>query len=99
MTTVRCQHLLIKHEGSRNPKSRRTNESTANVSKAAANAELLTYLDKAKANPDAFGNLCKERSDCGSFAQNGDLGHFGKGEMQAPFEAATFALQVYIFYL
>eukprot|EP01061_Rhynchopus_euleeides_P045813 TRINITY_DN8414_c0_g1_i1.p2 TRINITY_DN8414_c0_g1~~TRINITY_DN8414_c0_g1_i1.p2 ORF type:complete len:115 (+),score=47.02 TRINITY_DN8414_c0_g1_i1:71-415(+) len=94
MSTVRCEHLLIKHAGSRNPTSRRTGASTSGVTKEAARAELQTYLEKALANPNNFGALCKERSDCGSFAQNGDLGHFGPGQMQAPFEAASFALEV-----
>ena len=94
MSAVRCQHLLIKHAGSRNPVSRRTGGSTASVTKKAAHQELLGYLEKAQANPEGFGALCKERSDCGSFAQNGDLGLFKRGEMQKPFEDASFALQV-----
>ena len=34
------------------------------------------------------------RSDCGSFANGGDLGTFGKGDMMAPFEDATYALSI-----
>ena len=41
-----ARHLLIKFSGSRNPVSRRTGESTANVSGEAAMAELQTYIDK-----------------------------------------------------
>eukprot|EP00755_Sulcionema_specki_P003501 Sspe_Gene.3667::Locus_1221_Transcript_1_1_Confidence_1.000_Length_428::g.3667::m.3667/K09578/PIN1; peptidyl-prolyl cis-trans isomerase NIMA-interacting 1 len=90
---VRVQHLLIKHQGSRNPVSRRTNASTSHIKKEDAIAELKTYLEKAKGGAD-FGALCRERSDCGSYAKDGDLGFFGKGEMQRPFEEASFALKV-----
>eukprot|EP00659_Diplonema_papillatum_P003757 gene3757-5851_t len=90
--SVRCQHLLVKWKGSRNPVSRRTNKGTDDVSEEAAKAELDKYLTRAKAGED-FGALCNERSDCGSYASNGDLGFFSKGQMQKPFEEATFALQ------
>ena len=33
-------------------------------------------------------------SDCGSAAQGGDLNRFGRGDMQKPFEDATYALKV-----
>ena len=39
--------------------------------------------------------LCgQNRSDCGSFHKGGDLGMFGRGMMQEPFENASFALEV-----
>ena len=41
-----------------------------------------------------FRSLAKEFSDCSSAKKGGDLGEFGTGEMQRPFEEATFALKV-----
>mmetsp|Transcript_8092 Transcript_8092/g.19571 ORF Transcript_8092/g.19571 Transcript_8092/m.19571 type:complete len:141 (+) Transcript_8092:93-515(+) len=96
---VRVLHLLCKHEKSRNPVSRRTNQSTANVPVSAAHEELKKYAETFKGlegQPLAtkFSEACYERSDCGSFAQGGDLNFFGPGQMQKPFEEASFALKV-----
>ena len=38
--------------------------------------------------------LASEFSDCSSAKKGGDLGMFGPGQMQKPFEDATFGLQV-----
>ncbi|CAK0861914.1 unnamed protein product [Prorocentrum cordatum] len=38
--------------------------------------------------------LAKAHSDCGSFKIGGDLGEFGKGDMQKQFEDGTYALSV-----
>ncbi|CAD7928466.1 unnamed protein product [Amoebophrya sp. A25] len=96
---VRVLHLLCKHEKSRNPVSRRTNQSTGDVSVAQAHQELKKYEDDFKKLQgqdlvDAFAKACQGRSDCGSYAQGGDLNFFGPGQMQKPFEDASFALQV-----
>jgi NIMA-interacting peptidyl-prolyl cis-trans isomerase 1 len=57
--------------------------------------ELQAYEAKIKAEgiDEAFPKYAKERSDCSSYKQQGDLGYFGPGEMQASFENASFALQ------
>ncbi|KAG8468422.1 hypothetical protein KFE25_013505 [Diacronema lutheri] len=94
MSAVQASHLLIKHSGSRNPQSRRTGESTAGVSKAAAVAELEQWLAKIKGGEVSFADAARQRSDCSSYKNGGDLGPFGPGEMQKPFEDATYALQV-----
>eukprot|EP00934_Nitzschia_sp_Nitz4_P007576 Nitzschia sp. Nitz4//scaffold358_size24170//18890//19240//NITZ4_008434-RA/size24170-processed-gene-0.31-mRNA-1//1//CDS//3329549011//7566//frame0 len=91
---VRAAHLLIKHTGSRNPVSRRTGE-TVYTSPEEAMAELKSYEAKilAEGIDEAFPKYAAERSDCSSFRANGDLGFFGRGMMQQPFEEASFALQ------
>lgn len=38
--------------------------------------------------------LAQKYSDCSSAKRGGDLGPFGRGAMQKPFEEATFALKV-----
>lgn len=43
---------------------------------------------------DKFGELAQEHSDCSSHAQRGDLGWFGPGQMQKPFENAAYGLEV-----
>ncbi|CAJ1441808.1 unnamed protein product [Effrenium voratum] len=88
---VRVLHLLCKNCNSRNPVSRRTGESTASVSVESAHAELKAIMEKLNGKSgqdlvDAFAKEAQARSDCGSYAQGGDLGHFGPGEMQKEFE-------------
>eukprot|EP00922_Rhytidocystis_sp_ex-Travisia-forbesii_P054047 GHVS01080188.1.p1 GENE.GHVS01080188.1~~GHVS01080188.1.p1 ORF type:complete len:117 (+),score=26.25 GHVS01080188.1:167-517(+) len=88
---VRVRHLLIKHSGSRNPVSRRTNQPVT-TSKQVAMEELEGF--QRKINPSNFAELAQSRSDCGSYAKGGDLGLFGRGQMQKPFEEASFGLAV-----
>ena len=95
MSEVRCAHLLIKHSGSRNPVSRRTNQNVT-MSPTDALAELRKYevLINQEGIHDAFPKYSQQRSDCSSFSRKGDLGSFGRGAMQKPFEDASFALAV-----
>ena len=90
---VRASHMLIKHETSRNPLSRRTNESTANYTQAEAAEEMKGWTAELKRDErpmaEKFAALAAHRSDCGSFQNGGDLGFFGPGEMQSQFEKAT----------
>lgn len=91
---VRTAHLLIKHTNSRNPISRRTNQ-TITLSPQDALAELQEYENKIKSNGlNSFPNFAQERSDCSSYRNGGDLGFFGRGMMQKAFEDASFELGV-----
>lgn len=99
-TTVRAAHLLIKHTGSRNPVSRRTNQ-TITTSPQLAYQELQQYeqsiLEQVNTGGVDLGTIFRqyasERSDCSSHQHGGDLGEFTRGQMQKPFEDAAFALQ------
>ena len=92
--SVRAAHLLIKHTGSRNPVSRRT-DCPVTLTPEAALAELRRYqeLIQNEGLRESFPKYAAERSDCSSFRRNGDLGDFERGVMQQPFEEAAFALQ------
>jgi len=80
---------------SRNPVSRRTNEQVM-LSPENAMVELKQYESRIRKEGvvQTFPNYAKERSDCSSFGRNGDLGHFGRGMMQEPFENVAFSLQI-----
>lgn len=93
LTHIHTAHLLIKHTGSRNPVSRRTGEQVT-MSPEEAKTELQQWEARIQKEGIAtFADRAKERSDCSSFKNGGDLGHFGPGMMQEPFEKAAFALQ------
>lgn len=95
MSQVRCAHLLIKHTGSRNPISRRT-EAPITLSPSEAKAEIERYEHRIRQAGivESFSTYAAERSDCSSFRNNGDLGYFGAGMMQQPFEDAAFGLEI-----
>lgn len=57
----------------------------------------LEKIEKAKARLDAgeaFEEVAKDVSTCPSSAKGGDLGFFGKGQMDPAFEKAAFGLEV-----
>ncbi|CCH59579.1 hypothetical protein TBLA_0B07630 [Henningerozyma blattae CBS 6284] len=89
---VHCKHILIKHKDSRRPSSHR--KETITITKEEAIKELTVIQESLKKDPTQFDKFAKERSDCSSFKRNGDLGWFGKGEMQPNFEKSAFSLKI-----
>ncbi|XP_064415693.1 peptidyl-prolyl cis-trans isomerase NIMA-interacting 1 [Latimeria chalumnae] len=89
---VRCSHLLVKHNQSRRPSSWRQERITR--SKEEALKLIHGYIEKIKSGTEDFETLASQFSDCSSAKAGGDLGAFGRGQMQKPFEDAAFALRV-----
>ena len=49
-------------------------------------AQLREYNDLIESGARTFQELASEFSDCSSAKRGGDLGRFGRGQMQRPFE-------------
>ncbi|KAL7626485.1 peptidyl-prolyl cis-trans isomerase Pin1 [Parahypoxylon ruwenzoriense] len=88
---IRAAHLLVKHRDSRRPASWRENEITR--TKEEAMDIIRAHEQKIKDGSISLGELAMSESDCSSARKRGDLGYFGKGDMQKEFEEAAFALQ------
>lgn len=90
---VRASHLLVKHKDSRRPKSwKHPDGITITRDEAIAIAKKLR--EQLLKGEKKLNELAESESDCSSHAQGGDLGFFGKGQMQPSFEEAAFALHV-----
>ncbi|CCG80790.1 Peptidyl-prolyl cis/trans isomerase [Taphrina deformans PYCC 5710] len=89
---IRAAHLLIKHSGSRRPSSWK--EPNITRSKHEATSILLGHEARIRAGGPSLSDVAVTESDCSSARKGGDLGFFGRGEMQKPFEEAAYALQV-----
>ncbi|XP_052856949.1 putative peptidyl-prolyl cis-trans isomerase dodo [Drosophila gunungcola] len=89
---VQCLHLLVKHKGSRRPSSWRE----VNITRTKEEAQLLleVYRNKIVQQEATFDELARSYSDCSSAKRGGDLGKFGRGQMQPSFEEAAFKLNV-----
>jgi len=92
-STIQCSHILQKHSGSRRPfDSYRNKPVTRSIEEATANIKKFREdIFNKKAN---FADVAKNYSECGSAAKGGDLGEFGRGQMQASFEEVAFKLKV-----
>lgn len=82
----------MKHKGSRRPSSWR--EENITRTKEEARTLVEGYLQQIKKGEKTFAELAGEFSDCSSYRKGGDLGKFGRNQMQKPFEDASFALNV-----
>ncbi|KAF9270427.1 rotamase-domain-containing protein [Marasmius fiardii PR-910] len=89
---VRASHLLVKHKDSRRPSSWK--EPTITRSKEEAISILKGYQAEIAGSLEKFAELAKVHSDCSSHEKGGDLGWFGRGQMQKPFEDATYGLGI-----
>lgn len=89
---IQCAHLLVKHAGSRRPSSWREEKITRTKDEA---LKILTeYQSRITSGEATLQELASKYSDCSSAKRGGDLGAFGHGVMQKPFEEAAFALKV-----
>ncbi|KAK5576237.1 hypothetical protein RB653_007378 [Dictyostelium firmibasis] len=90
--TVTCRHLLVKHQGSRNPSSWR--ESKIVRTKERAITKLNEYRAMITSGSTSFEDLAHKYSDCSSAKRGGSLDAFKRGQMQRPFEDCAFSLKV-----
>jgi len=88
---IRASHLLVKHKDSRRPSSWR--EGNITRTKDEAMSIILGHEQRIRSGQTSLGQLATTESDCSSSRKMGDLGFFGKGDMQKEFEEAAFQLR------
>ncbi|RSH84343.1 uncharacterized protein EHS24_005863 [Apiotrichum porosum] len=93
---IRASHILSKHANSRRTSSWRQDKITRPAPEA--RAAIQSHIDRLKNLPAnqlaaEFAQIASTESDCSSARKGGDLGWFGKGQMQRTFEEAAYALQ------
>lgn len=88
---VRASHLLVKHNESRNPSSWKEPKITR--TKDEAKSIILGHEARIRSGAASLADLAATESDCSSAKHKGDLGYFGRKQMQKEFEDAAFALK------
>ena len=89
-----CSHILQKHINSRNPvDSYRNKKIIRSESEALKNVENIRN-EILEQGIETFPNYASKYSECRSAANGGNLGPFGRGEMQKDFEDVAFNLKV-----
>ena len=89
----RVSHILQKHTGSRNPHDSHRNKPITRT-KAEAIENIKAFREAIVNGEATFEEIAENYSECRSAGNQGDLGFFGRGQMQKEFEDAAFALQV-----
>merc|ERR1712098_625046 len=77
---VKCSHILCKHKDSRRPASWRQDPITR--SKDEAISIIEGHRARIAAGEVKFADVARTESDCSSAKRGGDLGPFGRGQMQ-----------------
>ncbi|KAG0498832.1 hypothetical protein HPP92_003523 [Vanilla planifolia] len=92
---VRVSHILIKHEGSRRKASWKDPDGRVicATTRDAAVTQLNGLRDSIISGQARFEEIASRFSDCSSAKRGGDLGYFGRNQMQKPFEETAFALK------
>ena len=80
---VQASHLLVKHRDSRRPSSWR--EENITRTKEEALEILKGYRRQITDGKATFEELASQYSDCSSAKRGGDLGPFGRGQMQVTY--------------
>jgi protein-disulfide isomerase len=85
---ARASHILIQYKGARgaDPKVTRSQDEARVLAES-----LALRLAKERSN---FAGVAREKSDCPSAAQGGELGRITRGDLVPEFESALFALKV-----
>ena len=98
---VQALHILKKHNGSRRPSSWRCTqitqskeESIQQINRIRTQLEQVLNQQGYEAMLALFKQIASVESDCSSAERGGDLGKFGRGQMQRAFEEASFSLGV-----
>ena len=98
---VQCLHILKKHKDSRRPASWRCavvtqskEDSIGQITAIKNQLEDVLAVQGYETMKKTFMQVASMESDCSSAERGGDLGKFGRGQMQKAFEDAGFGLAV-----